>query len=238
MRSIVPNGLTLFNLFFGCLAIIFLFEDKPVAVFICLMLSNVADFFDGWAARALGVSGDLGKELDSLADVVSFGLVPGFIMYFMLQESCDFFPYGICQWPYLPYLGFAITLSSAYRLAKFNLLESNPNGFVGLPTPANTLFFLGYYMLAKGDWEFLKPNIFNPIGLVVVVLIFSYLLNAPFEMFKLKLSIQDWKKNWQQWLLILLSIPLIIVFREGSPSIIIVLYILLSLSRLIHKKDS
>lgn len=231
MWSFVPNALTLTNLFFGSIAVYFLFEGEPMAVLLCLIISNVVDFMDGWAARMLKVDGELGKQLDSLADMVSFGLVPGFIMFFLLQMSCEAESHWMCSWSYLPFVGFVITLSSAYRLARFNIMESNVSGFIGLATPANTIFILGLYLIIQGDLWDINEYLLNPLVLVVITAVFSYLLNSKWELFKIKLDGFKWVGYRRQWFLMVVAIPAFIFLREGALAPLVLLYILLSLSR-------
>lgn len=231
MWSFVPNALTLTNLFFGCMAVYYLFMGEPIAVLICQIISNLVDFLDGWAARALKVDGELGKQLDSLADMVSFGLVPGLIMFFLLQMSCEEAPHWMCSWSYLPFIAFAITLSSAYRLGRFNIMESNVSGFIGLATPANTIFMLGLYLIVQGDmWE-INEYLLNPLVLLIITGVFSYLLNSKWELFKIKLDGFKWVGYRRQWFLMILAIPAFIFLREGALAPLVLLYILLSLSR-------
>jgi CDP-diacylglycerol--serine O-phosphatidyltransferase len=228
-KSIIPNGLTMINLLMGCLAILFLMEGNFWAVLGCQIGSHVADFFDGWAARKLGVSGDMGKELDSLADMVSFGVVPGLILYKLLFLSLE---EEDSLWSdYLPYIGWIITIASAYRLAKFNLLEGSKTDFIGLPTPANTIFFLGYYLSVFQANEELVKWLLNPFLLTLLGLLSAYLLNSSLRLMKLQLGPLKWKGMRRQWVLLGCSAIMIVIWREQSFAPIIVLYILISVSK-------
>ena len=229
-KSLIPNGLTMLNLLMGCLAIVFLVEGNYWGVLGCQIGSHLADFFDGWAARKLGVSGDMGKELDSLADMVSFGVIPGLIMFTLLSlsfEAVDFVGSS-----YLPYMGWIITISSAYRLAKFNLIVGSKTEFIGLPTPANTIFFLGYYLTVFQANETLLVWLLNPWWLLALTALSTYLLNAPLKLLKLQLGPFKWKGMRSQWILLGSAAIMIILLRERALAPIIVLYIILSVSKI------
>lgn len=227
----IPNLLTLANLFLGCMAIHFLFHDEILWVLVCISLALLADFLDGYAARALGIASPIGKELDSLADMVSFGLVPGIMMYLLLTESADGSENFLAAWEGLPFLGFIITIFSALRLAIFNLDETQTDHFKGLATPANTIFFLGVFFIAKEDMFGLRYYIMHPLFLLMLTLLFSYLLISPFKMFKPKPALR-WKDGyWQQSILLIVAIPAFIFLKEAALAFLVLLYILLSLSR-------
>lgn len=130
----VPNTITLLNLLCGCIALVFVSRGDFMIGFAFVGLGIFLDFFDGFFARLFKVSSPLGLQLDSLADMVTSGVVPGYVMYLMLA--------GLTENPYLPFVGFAITLGACYRLANFNIDTRQSDSFIGLPTPANALFFL------------------------------------------------------------------------------------------------
>lgn len=227
----IPNLLTLANLFLGCMAIHFLFHDEILWVLVCISLALVADFLDGYAARALHIASPIGRELDSLADMVSFGLVPGVMMYLLMSESAANSENFLAAWSGLPFLGFIITLFSALRLAIFNLDETQSDHFKGLATPANTIFFLGVFFIAKKDMFGMSFYIMHPFFLLVLTLIFSYLLISPFKMFKPK-PVFRWKEGYRrQIILLIVAIPAIIFLKEAALAFLVLLYILLSLSR-------
>src|SRR5690554_2750457 len=134
MKKHIPNFITLLNLFSGCIALVFAMQGDFLNAFIFVSLGIFFDFFDGFFARILKVQSPLGVQLDSLADMVTSGVVPGFVMFRMLSE------YSANE--FLPYFGFIITLGSCMRLAKFNIDTRQTDSFIGLPTPANALFIL------------------------------------------------------------------------------------------------
>ena len=141
IKKHIPNILTLLNLFCGCIAIVFAADLKFDIAFYFVCLGIFFDFFDGFFARKFGVAGPLGVQLDSLADMVTSGVVPGFVMFCMLSDN-DFSTTN-----YLAYLGFIITLGACYRLANFNIDTRQSDSFIGLPTPANTLFIMSLPMV-------------------------------------------------------------------------------------------
>ncbi len=211
----LPNAITCLNLFSGASGVWFAFQGNYVGAMIAILLSALFDFLDGFVARLLNAYSDMGKELDSLADVVSFGLVPSAIVFTMLSELNPTTSYR--------FVGFAIVIFSALRLAKFNIDERQTSSFIGLPTPANALFW-GGLALSYSNW-FVQ----NPFFLIVLTLVFSYLLVAEIPMFSLKFKNFHWKDNKVQFLFLLISIILIIWLRQDSISFIILWYILLSI---------
>ena len=190
-------------------------------------LSAFFDFTDGFAARMLKVSSPLGKELDSLSDMVSFGVVPAYLVYAMLASSSEN--------AYLPYVAFLLAAFSALRLAKFNIDERQTDQFIGLPTPANVLFLTGILFLQPT-----LPWINQPMVLVAITVIFSYLLVAELPLIALKFKDASWKKNISRYLLIIVSIIGLIIFKLAAIPFIIIFYILLSIvnNQLLLKKGS
>jgi len=217
----IPNTLSLINLCCGCLAVVSLMEDFPRWVFGWLALALIADLLDGAAARWLKAESAVGKELDALADMVSFGFFPGFLLFVMLRESdaADA----------LAFLGFLITVFSAVRLARFNTDERQQYTFYGLPSPANTLWMLGIY------WNFLWGGnqwgewMQYPAFLVVSILLSCFLLVADIPMFALKFRHYRWKGNEIKFAFMLVSLLLFAIFGGGSIYWIICIYLLLSL---------
>lgn len=231
MKKHIPNLFTLGNLLCGCLAVLVLLESETLlaktwfdpflgAAFLVL-LGAFLDFFDGFFARLLKVDGELGKQLDSLADMVTFGVVPGLIAYkfiiIMDQNAFD-----LCLIPLL------IILMSAMRLAKFNISTEQTDSFIGVPTPANALFWIGLPFLL--DWQEFE-NTYLVIGLA---LLFSYLLVCPLRLIALKFKTYGWSGNQARWVLILSSIATLITLTTitgnvlASLPIIIILYIIIS----------
>ncbi len=227
-KSYLPHSVTLLNLFLGCLAVVSLLFGQYLQACWLVGAAAVADFLDGLVARALGVSSPLGKELDSLADVISFGLVPGLIFYVLLCEGRGVsLPQNQLYGPAVP--AFLVTAFSALRLGKFNLDERQQEGFIGLPTPANTLFAVGLLLLFLTDRYGLQAIVLLPALLYGLIGLSSYLLVAELPMFSLKFKNLAWKGNEIRFIFAGAVIALLLILREGAPAAIIVLYIGLSL---------
>jgi len=224
----IPNLITLINLLSGSLAVVFLFRHDLMAVIICIVISLVADFLDGFVARILNSYSDMGKELDSLADMVSFGFLPGAMLFYLLQNG-DFSTleyYGIA--------GFIVTLFAALRLAKFNIDTRQTDSFLGLATPSATLFIAGLLLLYRMDptlalfqWPIL-------LGLGVVL---SILMVSDLPMFSLKFKGFSWKGNEIRYIFLIFAAALIAFAKEYSLSLIIASYVLYNLAFRIIKKD-
>lgn len=217
MKKHIPNILTSLNLLCGCVGIVSVFENwaMPAAYFI--WLAGLFDFFDGFSARLLKVSSPIGKELDSLADMVSFGVLPAVVMYQLIGNSTD------SEW--LPFLAFAIAAFSALRLAIFNIDESQSDSFKGLPTPANALFISGFALIDVGA----VPWIFETPALVIITVVFSLLLVAPLRLFALKFKNFGWKENKVRFTFLLMGVLLIAALKIIAIPLIILVYIALSL---------
>ena len=214
----IPNLLTCLNLLTGSLGILYLFEGDgsiPVAMFVWVALAF--DFLDGFAARLLRTTSPIGKELDSLADVISFGLLPSVIAFKLIYEQAGS--------SFLPYLSLSIVIFSALRLAKFNIDESQSNSFRGLPTPANALFITGLPLVQFPQASFL----FEPVVLAAISIIFSLLLVSPFEMLALKFRDFSWRNNKSQFTFLFFSVLLLVSLKFAAVPIIIIFYILFSL---------
>ena len=238
--AFIPNLLTLCNLLCGCAAVSVLFLRADFhAAFWLVISAAVFDFFDGFAARMLHVSSPIGKELDSLADMVSFGLVPAVVVY-MLLVVMGAAQYGV-SW--LGYAGFLIAAFSALRLAKFNIDERQTEEFRGLPTPACALFFVSLPMLflpgngveglaavaltAPTGWGWLA----HPAVLLALTVAFSALLVCDMPMFSLKFKTFGLEKNRLRYVFLSLSVILVIWLRMAAPAVIILLYIVISTGR-------
>lgn len=228
MKQQLPNALTLTNLFCGSLAVLNLVYGRLEWVAGLVMLAALADLLDGLVARALGVTSPMGKELDSLADMVSFGLVPGVIAYGLLGaiDNTGSWPTQI-QFSGLP--GLTITLASALRLAKFNLDERQHKDFIGLPTPACTLFMLGLLAMYQ-QHEKILVNFSSVVPVFYVLLAaLCWLMLAEIPMFSLKFKSRVWKGNEIKIIFAALSLVLLFVFQAVAFVWIIIIYISLSL---------
>ncbi len=233
MTKYIPNFLTLLNLLSGLTALIFVFKENWLLVALFVSMGIFFDFFDGLAARSFKVSSALGLQLDSLADMVTSGVVPGFVMSFLIAKSLhisfiddfNFDPKHL-----VALFGLIITLASAYRLAKFNIDTRQTGSFIGLPTPANTLFIISLpLILYNQNYAVLKHLLSNSSVLILISLISAYLLNAEIPLFSLKFKNFTWQHNWPKYILIILSLILLPLLGYLSIPVIIILYLLISL---------
>ncbi|MBC3757782.1 CDP-alcohol phosphatidyltransferase family protein [Hyunsoonleella sp. SJ7] len=230
MKQYIPNALTLLNLFCGCIAVIFAVNDNFVVAAFFVFLGIFFDFFDGFAARKLKVQSELGLQLDSLADVVTSGLVPGIVMYKLL-EIADLawgeVDLSKCfEIPLMPFCGLAITLASAYRLAKFNIDSEQQNFFKGLPTPANALLILSLPLILKfQDNDTINAIILNKWFLIGLTIFSCWILTSNIKLFALKFKDYSFKTNATRYIFIILCLVLLIVLHFGAIPVIILLYI-------------
>lgn len=242
IRKQIPNFITLLNLFFGCIALIFAFKGCFSMTLIFVILGIIMDFFDGFAARILKVSSKLGMELDSMADMITSGIVPAVVMFGLFckkvqDPSLVYKEMTSLQWDesLLSLLGFTIAMASAYRLANFNIDTRQSSEFIGLPTPANTLLICGLSIFVEQDIpsitviEYLSKTLDSIWGLVVITLTSCFLLNAPIKLFSLKLKSLNVKQNIHVYLYIVSSILIILYLKQWSLPFIIIWYVILSI---------
>ena len=221
----VPNILTLLNLFSGCVGIVFAFTNKPFQAIFCVGLSLLFDFLDGMMARVLRQSHPLGGDLDSLADVVSFGVLPG-VMYYQMLSGIPL----AGTWSWIVFAGFIFTLFGAYRLARFNVMHSAQSHFSGLPIPSAAIFVTGLYWIDHGTTcDSCASAFINPYVILLSILFLSYLMVSSLPHFSFKMKKLEWKGQEVQWVYLVLVIILVIFLREVAISFAVVLYIFLSL---------
>lgn len=221
----IPNAITCCNLISGCMATGAAFYGNYQWAILMIIIGAVFDFFDGMSARLLHVSSPIGKELDSLADVVTFGVAPSAMIFYLFHEVVypEFMQSlrGV-----MPYTAFLMAAFSALRLAKFNLDTRQTTSFIGLPTPANALF---WGSLIFGNYGFLVSHRFNAMFLFLFMLLFCFLLVAEIPLFALKFKNLSWKDNKIKYIFIVTCIPMIIVFKYSCFAAIIAWYVILSL---------
>ncbi len=226
LKKHITNLITLLNLLSGCIALVFAGEANFEMAFFFVCLGIFFDFFDGFFARLFRVSSPLGLQLDSLADMVTSGVVPGFVLFKMLSNSVNSDPSLI----YLPYLGFIITLGSCYRLANFNIDTRQTDSFIGLPTPANALFILSLPLILKNSDSLLVLELLiNPWVLLFISMLSAFILNAEIPLFALKIKKFNLKDNALQLFFLLISILLLVYLQFAGVALIIVFYVLLSI---------
>ena len=220
----IPNFVTCLNLFSGCIACHMAFHAEYRLAFLFILLSALFDFLDGMLARLLKAYSPVGKDLDSLADDVSFGAAPSFLAFSLLTEA-DYPPFLENTQNILPYAGFLICVFSALRLAKFNNDSRQASSFIGLPVPANALF---WGSLATSAYGLSIHGYLNAIYLLLLILALSYLLVAEIPMFSLKFKNLKWNDNKIRFLFLVVCIPLLAFLKLSGFAAIIIWYILLS----------
>jgi CDP-diacylglycerol---serine O-phosphatidyltransferase len=243
IKQNIPNFITCCNLLCGCLAIVCAFEGNLVWSAYLVGLAAVLDFFDGFAARMLGVSSPIGKDLDSLADMVTFGVVPGVVVYKMAlntEEASISFDYVPNQMYWLYYFCFIITIFSAIRLAKFNNDPRQSESFIGLPTPANAIFWSSLPLIPISPYSsFITDLLLNNYALVIFLPLSAYLLISELPLFALKFKSFGWKGNEIRYVFLALSLILITILQFIGIPLIIILYILMSIvNNSITKKNT
>lgn len=225
IKKHIPNAITCCNLVSGCVATVFALGGQVGMALLFIIIGAVFDFFDGMSARLLGVSSPIGKELDSLADDVTFGVAPATIAFFEL---------GVMDYPswlepargVLPFFAYVMAAFAALRLAKFNLDERQAMGFIGLPTPANALFW-GSLVVGMGDVLESSPYmVFVVLALIVVC---SVVMVSELPMFALKFKHWGWKGNELKYVFLITCLPLIAVFRLSAFAVIVAWYVILSI---------
>jgi len=217
MLKHIPNFLTCCNLICGCLGIITLIEGKNIPIAYFVWAACIFDFLDGFAARVLKVSSPIGKELDSLADVVSFGALPALFLYMAISFEPPF--------PLLPYVALLIAVCSAVRLAVFNLDETQSDSFKGLPVPANAIFITAIPYLDASVFDLVH----TPMALAIISVVFSMLLVSRIDLFALKFKNFSWHDNQVRFTFLGLAVLLLAVLKFAALPLIILLYIVLSL---------
>lgn len=248
IKKHIPNAITLLNLLSGCIAVIFAVQGHLVLAGLFVIIGIGFDFFDGFAARTLKVQSELGLQLDSLADMVTSGLVPGIVMFKLMTQVFGKPFYVIpdqISWTsfwmsidisYLSLLGLLITLASAYRLAKFNIDTRQTSSFIGLPTPANTLLIISLPLILRYQSEsWVISLLLSPWFLISLTMISCYLLNAEIPLFSLKFKNLGFAENKIRYAFLVLAIILIIFLHFFAIPFVIVAYVLLSILERITK---
>ena len=237
----LPNLITTLNLLCGCLGAIFAVSGDLVAAAIFVFLGIFFDFFDGFAAGLLNAQSAVGREFDSLADVITSGLVPGLVMVQLFQiglfgEMRSFLdlvsnqPWKTYWMDYLPFMGLIVTVGAAYRLAKFNVDTRQTSGFIGLPTPANALLILSMPLIFEYQYSpEIEKWMFNPYFLGGLSIFSAFIMNAEVSIFAFKFKTWDWASNKVRYIFLGIAVIALITLKFVAIPILIVLYILISL---------
>jgi len=234
MTRNIPNVITCLNLLCGCLSIVSLLDGRLEAAAYFILAATVFDFLDGFIARLLMASSAIGKELDLLADMVSFGVAPATIMYVLIDKSAHEYAMSlpielrhfVPEW--IALFAYIIAIFSALRLAKFNIDTRQSDSFIGMPTPANAMFICSLVFISSGDNQlaFLAGNFFF---LSAVTIVFSYLLVSELPFFSLKFKSFYWKSNRIRYFFVLISVLILLILHYAGVALIILVYIILSI---------
>lgn len=224
VKKHVPNAITCCNLFSGCVGIVFAVQGDLITAAYAVFLAAIFDFFDGFAARVLQSFSGIGKDLDSLADVVSFGVLPSAILYQLFLQAPQI--HGVS--PFLNFSAFLIAVFSMLRLAKFNTDTRQAEIFIGLPTPANSILIASFPLIIEQHGSLAK-YILNPYGLAAFVVVMCALLVAELPLMSLKFKNKDFNKNIYRYLLLLFSAILILFFKFVAVPVVVFIYITLSI---------
>lgn len=230
LKKHIPNTITCLNLISGCIATYWAFQGDYQLALLFIIIGAVFDFFDGMTARLLHVSSPIGKELDSLADDITFGFAPSAIVFSFLSPLTSHIS------PLIPYLAFVMAAFSALRLAKFNLDERQALGFIGLPTPANALFWGSLVVGLEGSGSFVAAN--NWWAILLLMFFSCYLLVSEIPMFALKFKTWGWKGNEIKYIFLITCIPLLLLLGVSGIAAIITWYIILSVVNNLRTKNT
>ena len=246
----VPNIMTLGNLLCGCLGIVFVFEGNLLYASYLIFIAGILDFLDGFVARLLHQHSEIGKQLDSLADMVTFGILPAFIVFMLIVQISGYEKYNGSQLdgsvyyidgpllPFLrPFIAFSLALFSALRLAKFNIDTRQSDSFIGVPTPANAFVVAAFPLILKFNPEY-KFLILNSTFLITYTLIMSYLLISEIPLFALKFKNFSWASNKIKYIFLIISVILLLALQFVAIPLIIFLYIILSVISNFQAKNS
>lgn len=224
----VPNAITCCNLLSGCFSILFLLSGMPVKAALMIFVAAIFDFFDGFAARLLNAHSPIGADLDSLCDVVSFGVAPGFIMYFLIGLPLEKLVLPLLGVDLLPCVAFLLPVFSALRLARFNVDASQTTSFLGLPAPAMAVF-MASLPLAFLQLGLLWEGVLNPYAGIAIVLIFSIMMVCRRRFISFKMKSVRWKGNETRWIILGVGVAGFAVFQFVALPFILMFYVLMSL---------
>ena len=228
IKQHLPNAITCGNLVSGCLSILFIACNMPVKAALMIFVAGLFDFFDGFAARLLKAYSPIGADLDSLADVVSSGVAPGFIMYWLMVHAADLPEVVWFGVSVLPCMAFLLPVFSAIRLAKFNVDDTQKTSFRGLPAPGMAIF-IASLPLALSQMGHLTDGVLGYWACLGITLIFSFMMVSRLRFFSFKMKSAKWKGNEVRWIFLVVAIAAVAVFRLVALPFVMVFYVLLSI---------
>ena len=228
LKRHIPNAITCGNLVSGCLSILFLTSNMPVKAALMIFVAGLFDFLDGFAARLLHAHSPIGADLDSLSDVVSFGVAPGFIMYWLMIHATDVPGFALFDIAVLPYLAFMLPVFSAIRLARFNIDETQTTTFRGIPAPGMAIF-IASLPLALGQVHHLKDGVLDYWACLGFTIIFSFMMVSRLRFFSFKMKSATWKDNKVRWIFLIIAVVGFTFFRFLALPFVMILYVLMSI---------
>lgn len=227
LKQHIPNTITCGNLVSGCLSILFLTQNMPVKAALLIFMAGLFDFLDGFAARLLHAHSPIGADLDSLSDVVSFGVAPGFIMHWLMSRA-QHPEITLLGLDLLPCLAFILPVFSAIRLAKFNIDDTQKTSFWGLPAPGMAIF-IASLPLALAQMGHLKDGALGYWACLGITLIFSFMMVSRLRFFSFKMKSAKWKGNEVRWIFLIVAVAGFVVFKFLALPFILLIYIILSI---------
>lgn len=234
LKRHIPNAITCGNLVSGCLSILFLASNMPFKAALMIFIAGLFDFLDGFAARLLKVHSPIGADLDSLSDVVSFGVAPGFIMYWLMSRYFDSRVW-LYQWWWsiegfnvLPCLAFLLPVFAAIRLARFNIDDTQTTTFRGIPAPGMAIF-IASLPLALSQAEHLTDGALDFWACLGITIIFSVMMVCRLRFFSLKMKSANWKGNEVRWIFLIIAVVSFAIFRFLALPFVMMVYVLMSI---------
>ena len=224
----IPNTITCGNLVSGCLSILFLTQNMPIKAALMIFVAGLFDFLDGFSARLLHAHSPIGADLDSLSDVVSFGVAPGFILYYLMCHASDVPTLTLLNIRILPCLAFLLPVFAAIRLAKFNIDDTQKTSFWGMPAPGMAIF-IASLPLALSQVGHLTDGALGYWACLGIALIFSFMMVSHQRFFSFKMKSVKWKGNEVRWFFLLVAVVSFVIFRWVALPFVMMLYILLSI---------
>ena len=228
LKQHIPNAITCGNLVSGCLSILFLTEDMPIKAAIMIFVAGLFDYLDGFSARLLKVHSPIGADLDSLSDVVSFGVAPGFIMCWLMDRAADLPSLTLLGIDVLPCLAFMLPVFSAIRLARFNIDDTQTTSFRGIPAPGMAIF-IASLPLALSQAGHLTDGALSYWACLGITIIFSLMMVCNLRFFSFKIKSAKWKGNEIRWIFLIIAVVGFALFRFLALPFVLMVYVLMSI---------